>query len=114
MNTTILLIIIAIAAGAVLGFTITKFAKMPTPEKITIIKNWLLYAVAEAEKDLGSGTGKLKLAQVYNKFVSECPQLAAIITYQKFTSLVDEVLADFKNILNSNKAIKDVIVKEEK
>ena len=25
------------------------------------LKNWLLYAVAAAEKDLGSGTGELKL-----------------------------------------------------
>ena len=111
MNTYILIAIIAVAAGAVVGLAIANFIKLPANGKINIIKNWLLYAIAEAEKDLGSGTGKLKLAQVYNRFVTECPQLANLITYQKFTELVDEVLADFKNILNSNKAIEAVINK---
>lgn len=110
MNTTILMIIIAIAAGFVGGFYVSKFVTSPKTEKIEMAKHWLLYAVALAENELGSGTGQLKLAKVYNSFVTECPELAqVIISYKDFAKLVDEVLKQFREILASNENIETIV-----
>lgn len=105
MSTYFLIIIVSVAAGTVIGFYINSFVKLFNTEKIKIIKNWLLYAVSIAEKQLGSGTGALKLAKVYNEFVEKFPQFAKDISYQKFSELVDQVLEEFKNILQKNKNI---------
>lgn len=109
MNTNILIAIIFLAIGGVGGFYISKFIKAPKSEKIAIIKNWLLYAVALAENELGAGTGKLKLAKVYNQFVAECAELANYISFEDFSKLVDEVLTEFKEILNTNEQIETII-----
>ena len=37
---------------------VSSFVKLPTKEQIAKIKEWLLYAVTEAEKELGGGTGQ--------------------------------------------------------
>jgi hypothetical protein len=109
MNINILIAIIALAAGGVGGFYLAKFVKAPKSEKIEIIKNWLLYAVALAENELGAGTGKLKLAKVYNMFVKECSELANYVTFEEFSKLVDEVLDKFREILNTNENIETII-----
>lgn len=71
-------------------------------DQITTIKHVLLYLVAQAEKELSNGTGDLKLAKVYNEFVAEYPDLAKVITYEQFKVIVDDVLDNFKNLLNNN------------
>lgn len=109
MNIYVLIAIIFLAIGGVGGFYIAKFIKAPKSEKISIIKNWLLYAIALAENELGAGTGKLKLAKVYNKFVTECAELANYVSFEDFSKLVDEVLAEFKEILNTNETIETII-----
>ena len=53
------------------------------------IKEWLLYAVVEAEKELGSKTGKIKLRQVYNEFIITFPIISKLITFDIFSKLVD-------------------------
>ena len=63
---------------------------------------WLLYAVSMAEKELGSGTGKLKLVQVYSDFVAKYPILSKIIPFAAFSLWVDIVLEEMKDILNNN------------
>jgi len=113
MNTYVLVAIIAIAAGVVVGSGIMYFIKAPTATKIQMIKNFLLYAVAQAEAALGSGTGQLKLAFVYNQFVEKLPQLAKLISFEKFSKLVDEVLDEFEEILKDNEAIKEIIKGED-
>jgi len=50
MSTHFLVIIISIAVGTVIGFYTNSFLKLSSAEKISIIKNWLLYAVSIAEK----------------------------------------------------------------
>ena len=45
---------------------------------------WLLYAVTEAERLLGSGTGKFKLRMVYNWFISNCPILSRWVSLKPF------------------------------
>ena len=46
--------------------TFVRFNKKSVQEQIDQVKEWLLYAVMAAEKELGSGTGALKLRFVYS------------------------------------------------
>lgn len=72
------------------------------------IKQWLLWAVTEAEKEFGSGTGQLKLAKVYDMFVTRFPKLQVIVPFSLFSKLVDEALEIMKNMLKNDK-IKAVV-----
>ena len=67
--TLLILVFIATGIGAGLCYFILNMSALPKEERTNIIKNWLLYAVAAAEKEFGSGTGKLKFAKVYNEFI---------------------------------------------
>lgn len=82
-----------------------KFSDKPTDKQIELVKNWLLYAVLEAERIYQSGTGKLKLHYVYDQFVQKFPKLTSVITFDMFSFLVDEVLVEMREILETNKDI---------
>ena len=74
MNTqTILAIIISMLLGIIIGWGLVDvfkdFSSKSKDEKIAIIKNWLLVAIAEAEKIYGAKTGSLKLSYVYDLFI---------------------------------------------
>lgn len=76
---------------------------------ITNLKEWLLYATTIAEKELGGGTGSLKLRYVYDMFVDKFTWLSKIISFEKFSIYVDEVLENMKNIISTNKAINNYV-----
>ena len=97
----IVLFVICFALGMFLG----KFVKKSREEKIQVVKNWLLYAVAMAERELGSGTGRIKLGQVYEQFLLVFPQLQHVISFDMFTKLVDEVLVQFQELIEENVTI---------
>lgn len=99
------LILLAVAAVAVIVYLLFKFFKLPRESQITKIKEWLLYAVTEAEKELGSGTGQLKLRYVYDMFLSKFPYLAKFVSFEFFSKLVDEVLEKFKEMFKTNTAV---------
>ena len=99
------LILLAVAAIAVIVYLLFKFFKLPRESQIAKIKEWLLYAVTEAEKELGSGTGQLKLRYVYDMFLSKFPYLAKFISFEFFSKLVDEVLEKFKEMFKTNTAV---------
>ena len=103
------IILIIIAAISVGGYMIYNFIKMPSREQMKKVKEWLLYAVAEAEKELGGGTGEIKLRYVYDMFITKFPYLSKIITFEAFSSLVDEVLEEFKEMLKTNNNLDDYI-----
>lgn len=67
------------------------------------VKNWLVWAVGEAEKQFGGGTGQLKLRSVYNEFVKMFPKLSLIITFSRFSFLVDEALDILAEMLKNDK-----------
>ena len=73
------------------------------------IKEWLLYAVVEAEKNLGSKTGKIKLRQVYDEFIRTFPIISKIISFNLFSKFVDNALEEMKRILETNETIKEYI-----
>lgn len=108
------LILVAIAAVVVAAYLIYKFFKIPRTEQISKLKEWLLFAVAEAEKELGSGTGQLKLRYVYDMFVSKFSFLVKFISFEYFSQLVDEVLIKFRKMLEENKAVQQYVVEETK
>lgn len=86
-----------------------KFSDKPTEEKISKFKEWLLLIVAEAEKELGSGTGQLKLRYVYDKALAQFPVLTMAISFEKFSEYVDEALEKFKNMLQSNEKVQEYV-----
>ncbi len=68
-----------------------------------------MWAVTEAEKDLGGGTGKLKLRQVYDLFVTRFPWLAKIVSFELFSGMVDDALEEMREMLAQNKAVKELV-----
>jgi hypothetical protein len=66
------------------------------------IEVWLLQAVIQAEKQLGSGTGKVKLSFVYDMFLTRFPVVSKLISFNTFSSLVDEVLVTMRELLEKN------------
>lgn len=76
------------------------------------VKEWLLYAVSIAEKELGGGTGKLKLRQVYESFIVAYPVISKIIPFEVFSGWVDEALVEMKKIIETNLDIKAFIEEE--
>ena len=83
-----------------------EFVKKPKSTQISNIKEWLKYAVIQAEKELGSGTGQLKLRMVYNMAVEKFPVLIGIVTFDIFTVWVDDALSWMNKQLESNENIK--------
>ena len=74
---------------------------MGRTQQLNKVKAWLLFAVVEAEKELGSKTGYLKLRYVYNLFVSKFKVLSYIISFETFSELVDEALDSMKYVIES-------------
>lgn len=105
-----LIIITIIVCG---GYVIYKFLLTPSEEQLSKIKEWLLYAVTEAEKELGSGTGKIKLRYVYDLFLTKFTWLSKIIAFDTFSDMVDEVLETFRTLLNTNTNLQSYIASDE-
>lgn len=106
-------VIVAIAAvGGSIGYAIYSFVKMPSDKQLNKVREWLLYAVTKAEKELGAGTGKLKLRYVYDMFVARFEWLAKVITFDMFSMMVDEALEQMRTMLDSNEAVQKLIANE--
>ena len=73
------------------------------------MKEWLLFAAAEAEKMLGSGTGQLKLRAVYQAFISNFGVFARLVPFELFSEWVDNALEMLKTLLSENNGIADYI-----
>ncbi|MCD8198378.1 MAG: hypothetical protein LUE24_14660 [Lachnospiraceae bacterium] len=103
------LLVAAVAVLAVAGYCLYVFLRRPTNEQLKSVTEWLLWAVTEAEKELGSGTGQLKLRYVYNMFIERFSALARIISFEMFSGLVDEALVSMKNLLSTNTAVQEYV-----
>ena len=107
------IIVFVIAAIGVIAYGIHSFYSQPTTEQMNELKEWLLYAVAEAEKEFGSGTGSLKLRSVYDQFIEKFPYLSKVVSFEKFSSLVDQTLVTFRILLENNDSIKNYVNNKE-
>lgn len=107
-------IIIAAIAAIVVGVVMcVRFFKNSSEEQLKKVREWLLYATTLAEKELGGGTGKLKLRYVYDMFVTKFPWLADIISFERFSKLVDDALVDMNELLKTNTAVKEYVTQTE-
>lgn len=103
------LIILAVLVG-IMGYN---FGKQDKETKIANIKQWLKFAVIEAEKALGSGTGQLKLRYVYDLAVKQFPWIVTLVTFEIFSGWVDEALDWMRDQLKRNSAIEGYIMNRE-
>ena len=103
------LIVALVAAFGVTIYAVVRFLELPTAAQIAKVKEWLVYACMESEKELGGKTGKLKLRMVYDMFLSKFNWLAKVVSFEQFSKLVDESLEEFKHLLESNKAVKNIV-----
>ena len=99
------IILAALAVLAAAGIAVYRYVKLPTPEQLEKVRQWLLKAVTEAERELGGGTGQLKLRTVYDAFLTTFPWLAPVVSFAKFSELVDEALEEMRKMLEKNKAV---------
>lgn len=72
-------------------------------------RNWLVWAVTEAESMFGSKTGKLKLRYAYELAIERFPVLAKMIPFAVFSKLVDGALDVMREMIENNKNIADAI-----
>lgn len=89
--------------------SVVSFLNLSKDQKIKNIKEWLKWAVTEAEKELGGGTGQLKLRMVYDMAINQFPWLIQLIDFNTFSSWVDEALEWMKDQLENNKAINNYV-----
>lgn len=108
-NNWFLLVAAAAIIAAVVTFVI-KFAKEPSSKQVENIKEWLRWAVVQAEAALGSGTGQLKLRMVYNFAVEKFPFIVNVISFSTFSVWVDEALEWMNEQLKNNNNIKSIVV----
>lgn len=107
-------LLLSVIVGASAGFGVFYFLKNATASQIANAKEWLVWAVTGAEKELGSGTGQLKLRQVYDLFLIRFPKLSAAISFDQFSRLVDEALDVMRKMLQSNAAVQAFVSGGEK
>lgn len=107
MNLQIIIALIIVAIAAASGFYC--FVKLPKEKRIANIKEWLKYAVIEAEKALGSGTGQIKLRMVYDMAVKQFSWLVNIIPFETFSAWVDEALLWMNKQLEENTATQEYV-----
>ena len=107
------LIIALIAVVSVVSIKAYIWFKTPGEEQKEKIRQWLIYAVAEAEKKLGSGTGQLKLRYVYNMFIAKFPAAALFIDFEDFSQMVDKALEELQELIRTNVNIQAIFDKEE-
>ena len=109
---SLLLFLLIVAAGAVVGaviYAVRKFLGLPTEQQLDNLKEWLKWAVTQAEKELGSGTGQLKLRMVYDMAVEKFPWLVRLVPFEEFSMWVDEALLWLNKQLESNKNITNLV-----
>ena len=103
------LIVATIAVTSLLVYVVGRFIQEPSETKIKNLKEWLKWAVVQAEIALGSGTGQLKLRMVYNMAVDKFPFIAKFVTFEEFSAWVDEALEWMNKQLETNNSIKRLV-----
>ena len=106
--------ILLLALAVILSVAAASFLRHPKSEKLALVQEWLLWAVARAESYLGSGTGEAKLKLVYSWFEMRFPLLAVFLSFDEFKGMVDDALEQLDELLMDDAIVEMVIAKEEK
>ena len=110
-------IIILVAIFVVVIRLAYQIIKDPSSVDLSKVQEWLLWAVMQAEKQLGGGTGQLKLRYVYDMFIARFPTVSKILTFEAFSIMVDIALAKLNEMLTDNKKVQQYVygvIQEEK
>lgn len=105
-------LIVALLSCGVVGICfVFRFLGMPTEKQKKKVREWLVWACIEAERALQSGTGQLKLREVWNLFcaVPAFTWVARIISFEKFSDWVSDALYEVKQMLISNKTLAEYV-----
>lgn len=100
-------VVLVFIGGGVMA--VIRFMGLTKNQRYESIRGWLLQAVLMAEREFGSGTGRLKLSSVYAEFCKQLPWLAKVVPFETFSGYVDKALDEMKDILNKNAAIASVV-----
>ena len=107
LDNVILIAVIAI----LIGIFAVWFFRLGKEKQMQIIKEWLLLAVIKAEKELGDGTGQIKLRYVYDMFLDKFRYISLFISFSQFSDLVDLALITMKDMITKNNQVKEYIQK---
>lgn len=102
-------VVITLVAIAGACYSIYAFIQLSPAQQKEKVREWLIWAVIQAEAELGGGTGQLKLRKVYEMFITAFPWLVKAISFAEFSQLVDEALAKMKEMLQNNEKIKEFV-----
>lgn len=116
------LIVAAGAAIAIAVIRVRNYLRMSKAEQeaaierhkqalLQAVTEWALKGVTDAEKDLGAGTGKLKVRAAYEKAVEIFgPELVDILTLEQFDALIQKPLDELRKMLESNQGVYDYVM----
>ena len=110
MDNALIALIILLGLCAA-GIMFCCFLKLSKEKQIEMIKQWLIFIVIAAEKELGGGTGAVKLRFVYDKFIKRFKFLSKIISFETFSALVDEALETMRFMIQNNPHVATYISK---
>lgn len=102
-------IILALVIVAIICILIAWFLKLGKEKQLKVITEWLLLAVIKAEKELGDGTGQVKLRFVYDLFIDKFRFASMFISFNQFSALVDSALVIMKEMISNNDQVKNYI-----
>jgi hypothetical protein len=106
-NWALIVAVLALSAACVLA--VARFVQLPSAAQLEKVQNWLLLAVSEAERELGGGTGELKLRLVYDKFLGKFPWLAKVIPFKRFVAMVRKALEEMEAVLADNPKVREYV-----
>lgn len=98
--------IITLIIGGIIAVIAVAYLVINQKKKVI---EWLKWAVSEAEKMLGGGTGQLKLRLVYDWFVQKFPIVAAFLPFRVFSAWVDVALETMRKWLEDNQSVANYV-----
>ena len=109
------MVVFGLAVAVILAVLVVyRFFGLPTEKQVEKIKEWLIWACIEAERALQSGTGQLKLRQVYDMFCSvpAFTWVAKLISFELFSEWVSDALVTAKEMMINNKSLAEYVYGE--
>lgn len=105
------LVVLLIACGVTIISIANNFLGLPTIEQQDKVKEWLIWACVESEKELQSGTGQLKLRKVYNMFcaIPAFTWVARVVSFELFSEWVSDALVTMKEMLINNAKLAELV-----
>ncbi len=98
-----------IVLATIAVYTLLAFLKLTPKQQMKKLQVALLYMVTEAEKEMGSETGRVKRSMVWEWLVKRFPVITLFLTEEKYDELLEQALAEFRKLLESNEKLYDYV-----